>query len=479
MFRQRARLLTTIVWVFDMAVTALAYPVSFALRRGLEGHEISGLGAIPSAGPLSDYGWALWVALPVMTVLFYLNGVYESQRTRSIVSEIGRIFRSVLGGFLVLSAVAFLIRDLGFSRLLMLIFALVSGTLLAVERILIRQAARVARRQGFNYRNVLIVGTGERAARLGALVEGHRDWGLRLLGFLQTGQEAGQPSGGTTALVIGRVEELPQVLDRLVVDEVLFAVPRQELAELEEWLTLCRDSGVRTLLALEAFSPRFSATDVEDFAGERLLTFSMTPTNEWFLFFKRAGDIFLSLMLLILCLPVMGLIALLIQWDSPGPVFFRQTRVGLNGRRFTLLKFRSMVQDAEARQKELLAQNQMNGPVFKLRDDPRVTRIGWILRRTSLDELPQLLNVLRGDMSLVGPRPPVPDEVERYQRWQRRRLSMRPGLTCLWQVRGRNEIDFDAWMRMDLEYIDRWSLWLDAKILLRTIPAVLSGRGAV
>ncbi len=171
-------------------------------------------------------------------------------------------------------------------------------------------------------------------------------------------------------------------------------------------------------------------------------------------------------------------IALLIKITAGGQVLYRQTRCGLNGRRFTLYKFRTMIEGAEERQRELLHLNEMDGPVFKLKQDPRVTWIGRFLRRFSLDELPQLWNVLRGDMSLVGPRPPIPDEVARYQRWQRRRLSMKPGLTCLWQISGRNQIDFDRWMKLDLEYIDSWSPWLDVKILLKTVPAVLSGRGA-
>ncbi|HYG61833.1 MAG TPA: sugar transferase, partial [Thermoanaerobaculia bacterium] len=196
------------------------------------------------------------------------------------------------------------------------------------------------------------------------------------------------------------------------------------------------------------------------------------------LMLKRALDVALASLLLLLALPAVGLVAALIKLTSGGTVLFRQTRCGLNGRFFTLYKFRTMVEDAEERRNALLHLNEMNGPVFKLRSDPRVTWFGRFLRRFSLDELPQLWNVLRGDMSLVGPRPPIPEEVARYQRWQRRRLAMKPGLTCLWQISGRNNVDFDRWMQLDLEYIDSWSPMLDFKILLKTIPAVLSGRGA-
>ena len=174
----------------------------------------------------------------------------------------------------------------------------------------------------------------------------------------------------------------------------------------------------------------------------------------------------------------MGLIALLVRWSSPGPVIYRQLRCGLNGRRFWLYKFRSMHQDAEQQQQQVAHLNEMDGPVFKIARDPRTTPIGRFLRKTSLDELPQLCNVLKGDMSFVGPRPPLPQEVAQYEQWQRRRLRMKPGLTCLWALEGRNEINFARWMKLDMEYIDNWSLALDFKILLRTIPRVLSGRGA-
>jgi len=218
--------------------------------------------------------------------------------------------------------------------------------------------------------------------------------------------------------------------------------------------------------------------EIEELDGIPFLTFTTTPSNETQLAFKRLLDIGVSLSLLGIAAPVITLVALMIKITSPGSVFFKQKRLGLNGRKFTLYKFRTMIEDAHERRGEVEHLNEMTGPVFKSKSDPRVTPVGRILRRFSLDELPQLWNVLKGDMSLVGPRPPIPEEVESYHRWHRRRLSMKPGLTCLWQISGRNNIDFDHWMQLDLQYIDNWSPSLDFKILLRTIPAVLSGRGA-
>jgi exopolysaccharide biosynthesis polyprenyl glycosylphosphotransferase len=237
--------------------------------------------------------------------------------------------------------------------------------------------------------------------------------------------------------------------------------------------------GVKTRLALDFFPHVLARVQLEELDGTPLLTFSTTPDDSAAMMAKRTVDVLLSVLLGAVAIVPVTLAALLIKITSRGPALFRQTRVGLNGRPFTLVKLRTMVADAEQRLAEVAHLNELEGPVFKSGKDPRLTRFGRLIRRFSMDEIPQLWNVLRGEMSLVGPRPPLPEEVARYERWQRRRLSMKPGVTGLWQVSGRNEIArFDEWMNLDLAYIDNWSLSLDAKILLRTIPAVLSGRGA-
>jgi exopolysaccharide biosynthesis polyprenyl glycosylphosphotransferase len=247
---------------------------------------------------------------------------------------------------------------------------------------------------------------------------------------------------------------------------------------MEDLFLALHEQGISTRFALNLFPHTRAQVRMEELDGVPLLTFSTAPEQLVPMLAKRAIDVSVALLLMLLAMPVVAAIAVLIKLTSGGQVLYRQTRCGLNGRRFTLYKFRTMVEGAEDRQEELRHLNEMNGPVFKLERDPRVTRFGRFLRKFSLDELPQLWNVLRGDMSMVGPRPPIPDEVAQYERWQRRRLSMKPGLTCLWQVSGRNQIDFDRWMELDLEYIDSWSPWLDLKILAKTVPAVLTGRGA-
>jgi len=271
--------------------------------------------------------------------------------------------------------------------------------------------------------------------------------------------------------------ELPRLLARQVVDEVIFAVDSSKLSKLEEVFLQCDEEGVRTRIALDFFPHVNSEMTFERVAGAPLLTFSAAPLDDLRLLFKRFLDIVIAATALVLLSPLMLVVAILIKLTSPGPIIYRQARCGLNGRRFTMYKFRSMVENAHQLRADLehLSERQV---AFKLKRDPRVTTIGRWIRKFSIDEIPQLYNVLRGDMSIVGPRPPLPEEVERYERWQKRRLRMRPGMTCLWAVSGRDHIDFNSWMRMDICYIDNWSLKLDWSIMLRTIPHVLAGKGA-
>jgi exopolysaccharide biosynthesis polyprenyl glycosylphosphotransferase len=277
---------------------------------------------------------------------------------------------------------------------------------------------------------------------------------------------------------LGRITDLVPVLMREVIDEVIFLIEKGRLQQYEEALLVAERHGVRAHVSLDIFPHVLARPVLEELDGIPLLSFTTTPSNPLQLTVKRAIDLAVSSLLFLATLPIQALAVLAIKLSSPGPVYFRQTRCGLNGRLFKLMKFRTMYEGAEDHLHEISHLNEMTGPVFKASKDPRLTLVGRILRRLSIDELPQLWNVIRGDMSLVGPRPPLPEEVARYAPWQRRRLSMAPGITCLWQVSGRNELDFDRWMELDLKYIDTWSPMLDLKILLKTVPAVLSGRGA-
>jgi exopolysaccharide biosynthesis polyprenyl glycosylphosphotransferase len=323
----------------------------------------------------------------------------------------------------------------------------------------------------------MVVGTGERALRMADALERSAAYGVRLRGFLSERPQApGEVALGSRYKVYP-VSELQTILRHQVVDEIIFAVGSESLAELEEVFLLCDQEGVRTRVVVDFFPHGNSTVSLDRFGGTPLLTFSAAPDDEIRLLVKRLTDIAIAASGLVALSPFMALVALLIRISSPGPAIFRQVRCGLNGRRFVFYKFRSMCENAEEL-KASLAHLNTRDTVFKIPGDPRLTLFGRYLRKFSIDEWPQLWNVLLGDMSLVGPRPAVPNEVDQYQLWQRRRLRMRPGLTCLWAVSGRDKLDFDTWMKLDMQYIDNWSLALDWKIILRTIPRVLIGHGA-
>jgi exopolysaccharide biosynthesis polyprenyl glycosylphosphotransferase len=389
------------------------------------------------------------------------------------------------GGIVALATVAYLIPLHQLSRSWFLLFGVISAVLLVLEKIFLRLLARYVRAKGFNYRTTLIVGTGRRAVEVAKVIEEHKYWGYKILGFVSDGHQL--VNGWTRYPILGTMADLRRIIESGIeetagrkdaIDEVVLAVSRQKLEANRAIFLLCEELGIRVRVAMNFFPNRLARVELEELDGVPFLSFTTTPSNVTQLALKRLLDVTISMMLLSLSFPVLLLTALAIRLSSPGSVLFKQERIGLNGRIFTLYKFRTMFENAHARRAELSHLNEMSGPVFKLRSDPRVTAVGRFLRKFSLDEIPQLWNVLKGDMSLVGPRPPIPEEVGLYQRWQRRRLSMKPGLTCLWQVSGRNQVDFDRWMELDLQYIDNWSPSLDLKILLRTIPVVLSGRGA-
>jgi exopolysaccharide biosynthesis polyprenyl glycosylphosphotransferase len=275
-----------------------------------------------------------------------------------------------------------------------------------------------------------------------------------------------------------QLHDLEPMLLQHSVDQVFVTASAWTPAVLRQVADTCEEVGVRLSMDANFVGLRTAKAQLEDLDGSTVLTFSSTPTDTDALVIKRAMDVVLSVLLLLFLSPLLAVVTLSIRIIDGGPVLYHQVRVGLYGRRFPMPKFRTMVVGADAQRSALAMANEMSGPVFKMRNDPRVTTVGRFLRRTSIDELPQLFSVLTGQMSLVGPRPPIPEEVESYQRWQLRRLSMKPGLTCTWQVSGRNRVDFETWMQLDLQYIDNWSLFLDLKLLAKTIPAVIWGTGA-
>jgi len=358
-------------------------------------------------------------------------------------------------------------KDIVTSRSVVTLFGAISFVLIYAKEELIRLGFKSKFAKLQYKRRFVLVGAKNEIARMCGELEGQKDDTIAVVAEFD--------------IETRPISELVHLLHEHSINGVILSAKHTYFEQIENVIKACELEGVEVWLLADFFATQISRTSFDDFFGRPLMIFRTTPGTSWPGLVKQAMDFFGALVLLILVASwLFPLIALCIKISSPGPVFFRQQRSGLNGAPFTLLKFRTMVTNAEQFKHELEAMNEMRGPVFKVTNDPRITGIGKFLRKWSLDELPQLWNVLRGEMSLVGPRPLPVDEVKQFNDFaHRRRLSVKPGLTCLWQVSGRNKIsDFKDWVRLDLEYIDHWSLWLDVKILLRTIPAVFMASGA-
>jgi exopolysaccharide biosynthesis polyprenyl glycosylphosphotransferase len=346
-------------------------------------------------------------------------------------------------------------------------------------RLALRVAIRELRNVGVNRHQVVIVGANERTAHLLDVLQMHGGLGYDIAGVLDDDTARGSLAEEMGVPYLGALAQLKDGVTSGEVDEVYISLPvRSSYEEIQEIAHLCEGAGVPVHLVADLFPMRVATSRLMHLEDIPLLNLSTIPEAHGKVFMKRAIDFIGSSMLIAMLSPMLILLAILVKLDSKGPVLFAQERVGQNQRRFKMLKYRSMIVNAEEVQKELLDQNEMDGPVFKIKNDPRITRLGRFIRKYSLDEFPQLFNVWRGEMSLVGPRPPIPAEVEQYTWSQRRRLSIKPGMTGLWQVSGRNEVGFEEWVEMDLDYIDSWSIGLDLLILLKTFRAVVAGRGA-
>jgi exopolysaccharide biosynthesis polyprenyl glycosylphosphotransferase len=454
----------------DVLLTALAFEAAYQTRLYLPFDQSFFL-LVPTKALLLGFAGTVFLALG------YWLDIYDrldSAHPRVVLRE---TFRQCALGSIALVTFEFLLR-LELSRGFLLLFLVYSWTVLCLFRWKAGSVIGVIRREFGAPQNVMVVGTGARARRIGAMLEQSANYGVRFRGFLSDGTKDFDSVIALAAeYPVYALSELTHVLRTEVLDEVIFAVDSQRLGELEEVFLLCDEEGVRTRVAVDFFPHVNSEVYLDRLGSAPLLTFSAAPHDEIRLLLKRVIDVLLAAGALVLLAPFMLAIALLIKITSPGPAIFRQVRCGLNGRRFMFYKFRSMCQEAEALKSGLQHLNQKE-LAFKIPDDPRLTPIGKYMRKFSVDEWPQLWNVLRGDMALVGPRPAVPEEVDQYKRWQRRRLRMRPGLTCLWAISGRDELDFETWMKLDMQYIDNWSLALDWKILVRTIPTVFLGKGA-
>lgn len=456
------------------------------------------------------------------TAILWLLGLYRLRSRWSWRTDTLDVARATILLAVVVFTALFWLKLPNVSRLFIVLLLAAQGAVTLASRLALRAVFRWARSRGYNARFVLIVGAGPEAERFANRIESRPELGLRVLGHLTVspaavaaaeatavaaraapridpapgrpdpdaahpdpspGHPDPDPPPATTPRpftpsrpILGEVEAIEQLLHEHVVDEVAICLPPAAWPIVEPITRLCEEEGKIVRIPLDRANLTLPGGRLEDFDGTPLLSLLYGPDRALGLVLKRLLDILGASLALVVLSPLLLGIAAAVRLREGPPVLFRQTRVGLHGRPFVLYKFRTMIPDAEERLAELLAANEIDGHAFKLSNDPRLTRTGRLLRKTSLDELPQFWNVLRGEMSIVGPRPPLPREVESYDLWHRRRLSMKPGITGLWQVSARREEDFDRWVELDLAYIDRWSLWLDLTIMVRTIPAMLQGR---
>jgi len=425
--------------------------------------------------------FVLFLALLVVWhIVFSLSGLYNSRRMSGRRADaIDTLKATTVGAFFIaVAALAFHIRMISPSFLL--VFWALATMATVTTRLLLRSFLARIRRRGRNLRNMLIVGTNSRALEFARMIEARPERGYRIKGFVDQewgGLEEFKKSGRSLLCDFGNVAAF---LRNNVVDEVVVALPVRSLhTHAARIAAVCEEQGITTQVLSNIFDLKVARARAEDFEGASLIANYTGAAEGVPVLVKRGFDILLSSILLVGLAPLLMALAALIKCSSPGPVLFTQYRLGLNKRKFKIYKFRTMAADAEQKMGGLEHLNEVSGPVFKIKNDPRITLLGKFLRKASIDELPQLFNVLKGDMSLVGPRPlPVRDYEGFTQDWQRRRFSVRPGLTCLWQINGRSSTPFEKWMQLDLQYIDKWSLWLDLEILFRTIPAVLKGSGA-
>ncbi len=468
--------------VWDLVMTALAFLATFHLRQWVGYLQAEGIGSfgtlqfdVPLLQNPEAYHAVLIGLLPVWAFALFVSGTADFRSTYAQIA--GRFVRAVAIGLVILLAGVFLLKLHFVARTFVVLFGIANVILLIVGRYALMETIALLRAKRVDGHRVVVVGCGTEALAYANSIRSQPPWNVKLLGHVSVDGETRAPGITDT---LERIENLHHLLDSTPVDEVLFAYPDLESELLANALHACDERGVDVLIPLPPTLPQRARVEVANLEGFDLplLGLRRTPTGEVRIAAKRLLDVCGSFAMLLVASPIMALVSIAIRLESKGPILFKQTRAGRNGRKFVMYKFRSMVVDAEERRAALAHLNEMSGPVFKIKRDPRITKVGAFIRKTSLDELPQLFNIFFGDMSLVGPRPPLPSEVAQYKPWQRRRLSVKPGLTGLWQVSGRNNVDFEEWMALDLRYIDDWSLWLDVKILLRTLPAVLFKTGA-
>ena len=458
MLKERTSLVNAIITVVDVIIALLSFNIALYL-------EFEMLPVFIKDSVILQL--LIIIFWGILVNLFGLNTLYRSRPYSIVLFNCAGL--AIVGTALL--AVGIISFNLSYIGLRPLVFFAVTDLIITfASKFFIFKFFKTIRKKGYNFLNALVIGDSTAASIL-RLISTHPEWGYKITAVI--GDKHLENEFGPKFPFLSSDTDVEQLLKDKTIDEVIHCKKFMNQEEIEKLIEICSEMGIVYRMCSSFFNMLTNKTRLHYFGTTPLLTISNTPSNYFGLFIKSIFDFLFSFMVLLILSPLLLLISLIIKLDSQGPVFFRQTRVGLRGRRFTVLKFRTMVKDAEKQIEHLKDRNEMDGPVFKIAKDPRITRVGRFLRKSSMDELPQFFNVLRGDMSIVGPRPPLPKEVKQYERWQHRRLSMKPGLTCIWQVSGRNSIPFEEWMKMDMEYIDNWSLKLDFIILIKTVRTVL------
>jgi exopolysaccharide biosynthesis polyprenyl glycosylphosphotransferase len=444
---------------------------------------------------LLEYQNSLWdymgISVSFSIILFaalQIKGFYRLPRTANFLDELGLIISSTFISISIVLLWVFVTRSLEVSRLMFVYVVPLTIFFLAVERLMMRQMYRAWWKRGIGVSNSLVVGATDVGMRLMRSIVERPTSGYRLMGYvdneerfskwtLPTRYLKGTPTENHIEL-LGEIDQLQELIKNNNIKQVFIALPSSQHETIDRVIRQCHDLGVDFILAPDIFELKINSLSVQELNGIPLISYRENALTGWNYIIKRAVDLFLAAIAITIAIIPMTLVAIAIKLDSKGPIFFRQTRVGKGGKFFTCLKFRSMYVNAEEMQEKLAQFNQTGGATFKMNNDPRRTRVGRFIRRTSLDELPQFFNILVGEMSFVGPRPPMVTEVAKYDDWHHRRLEVTPGLSGMWQVSGRSNISFEDMVKLDIYYAEHWSLWLDLKIMVQTPFAVIRGDGA-
>jgi exopolysaccharide biosynthesis polyprenyl glycosylphosphotransferase len=460
--------------IIDVLLINIALPIAYWLRYDLQ--------LLRGVDPANNVPYSVYLPMAglLTIVLIFANrheGAYDFSRNRSLSRDLYGVLNATTTAIMLLVVLVFFYRRLFYSRIIFIYAGFLILVFLGLARVARHAILTRMRQTGRGVDRVLIVGAGEVGRAVMRNIIAEPELGYRVIGFLDDDPAKASTNIGPIK-ALGPIENVPQIIKENAIDVVMVTLPWQYHLKIIRLVGEAEHIGIRAAVVPDLFQLSMGGVLVEEINGIPLISIKQTALTGMNQVVKRIFDLLVSVPLGILTSPLWLAAAVAIRLDSPGPILFRQVRVGRHGELFTFFKFRSMRQDAEAELEKLRALNEASGPLFKIRDDPRQTRVGRFIRQTSIDELPQLLNVLRGEMSLVGPRPGLPSEVAQYQDWQRRRLDIQPGMTGLWQVRGRSDLTFDEMVMLDIYYGENWSLGTDVQILVRTVPQALFGDGA-